>query len=116
MLDFVPTQEELRKLTDGLIELSKDYKKARELYGNAKCELDILLTPKQNSADYRKASYEKQLLMLRHDTMENHRAAIYEHHRNYINQRQIYKGIEKVFLHLGSLRHRDIEFLSVSLC
>ena len=95
-MDFVKTQEELRLLTGKLIKLGRQYKTAREAFGEAKYTLDVELTPKQDDPKYQKASFEKQLLMLRNSTIKKNKSVIYGYHEDYIKQEQRYKGIEKL--------------------
>ncbi len=51
-MDIITTQNELRLLTGRLIKWGGKYKEARKAFGDAKCELDILLTPKQDKPYY----------------------------------------------------------------
>ena len=94
-LDFVPTQAKLEELTNKLLILGEAYREARESFGDAKNALVVLLIPKQDQAKYQKASFEKQLLLMLNETLEIHRAEVYQYHEDYVKQRDIYKGLDK---------------------
>lgn len=95
-MDYLDTERELREKSEKQRGLCEDYEKIRKDFGVAKYNLFVLLTPKQDEKEYRKASLEKQLLMLRRDTQENHKKEVYDYFEKYITLEQEYKGLEKL--------------------
>lgn len=95
-MDIIATEQELRELAEKQREMCEQYFEARKRFGEAKLNLTVLLVPHQEEKDYRKASFEKQLLMLLADTPENHKPEVYGYYREYIEQEQRYKGLEKI--------------------
>jgi len=101
-LDFVEVQKELSEVSGEQRDLCQTYYDTRKSFGEAKHALFILLTPHQSEAAYRKASIEKQLLMLRADTPENHKKEVYGYYETYIKYEQNYKGLQRMIDALAS--------------
>ena len=56
----------------------------------------LLLIPYQKEDRYRKASWDKQILMLLADTPENHKVEVYGIAERYTKSKERYKGIDKM--------------------
>lgn len=95
-MEFVEVQQRLKELSENLQKNSERYYNIRRKFGEAKHNLFILLAPKQEEKDYRKASLDKQLIMLLHDTLEIHKPEVYRYYKNYIKLEQNYKGLKKI--------------------
>ena len=95
-MDFIEVEQRLRELSENLQKNSKRYCNVRMRFGRAKHNLYILLAPKQNEHDYRKAALEKQLIMLLAETPENHKPEVQGYYKNYVRLEQQYKGLEKI--------------------
>ena len=95
-IDYISTEEELRKLAEAQRKLAYKYAKIRNDFGQARWEVMLLLTPHLAEDKYRKASAEKQILMLLSDTLENHKAEVYGICETYTKALQQYKGLERI--------------------
>ena len=90
-MDFVSAEKELRKLSADQQRLCHKYALERNTYAEAMWEVMVLLTPHQEEEAYRKASHEKQVLMLMADCEEAADAV-----RDMTLARERYKGLEKM--------------------
>lgn len=95
-MDFIQTESELREVADKQRDLCQRYAEEREAYGKAAWAVMLLLVPKQQYDHYRKASFEKQLLMLLAETPEHHKAEVYGIVKQMQLSRERYKGLEKL--------------------
>lgn len=96
-LDFISTENELRILSNKLIELSETYYKIREEYGKAKCELFVLLVPKQKDAKYARAALERQVMMMISEIEEgDQKDALIANYHEFLQLEQKYKGLERL--------------------
>lgn len=90
-MDFVASERELSQLSADQAKLARRYAAERNAYGEASWEVMVLLVPHQAEDHYRKAAYEKQLVMLLGDCPE---AA--EPVKRLTLAQQRYKGLEKM--------------------
>lgn len=95
-MEFLEVEKRLRELSENLQKNSERYYHIRRKFGEAKHNLFILLAPKQEEKDYRKASLDKQLIMLLHDTPENYKPEVYTYYKNFLKLEQDYKGLGKI--------------------
>ena len=95
-MDFITCDRELRKISENQRVLCRKYAVERNKFGEAKCDLGLLLVPHQDDPQYTKASFDKQVLMLLKDTPENLKDVLYAMYKDYIKCEQNYKGLEKM--------------------
>jgi aminopeptidase N len=95
-MDFVATERELREVSEHQRELCRQYAIHRQEFGRASWEVMVLLVPNQRHDHFRKASYEKQILMLLADTPENHKEEVYGLVKQMKLSREKYKGLERL--------------------
>ena len=95
-MDFMGTERKLSKVSADLRKLTRRYAELRNQYGTANYNLHILLIPCQKEDRYRKASFDKQLIMLMADTPENHKTEVYKYVEDFIKCREQYKGYDKM--------------------
>ena len=101
-IDYISTEEELRELAKGQRELAEKYLKIRKEYGEAKWELMLLLAPELKHERYRKASSQKQILMLMSEALEVHKTYIYKVTETYTKSIEDYKGLQRLIDANGS--------------
>ena len=93
-MDLTTVVRDLDRLFASQADFSKRYYEARKKFAQARYNLTLLLIPKQEDKDYRKASFEKQLLMLLGETPENHKKEVHEYYKDFVTYEQEYKGLE----------------------
>jgi hypothetical protein len=98
-LDYMETSEYMAGIDKALEERSEEYLATRTEYGEVKRDLFIHLIPKQQKDTFRRASVDKQLLMLAHETqtldpdLYNKMTILIQ---KYITLRERYKGLEMI--------------------
>lgn len=95
-MDFIVVEKELRELANKQRELSGKYAKIRHDYGVARHNLFLLLVAKQKEKDYKKASLDKQIIMLLSETLECNKIEVYKYAEDYTKLEQDYKGLDKL--------------------
>ena len=96
-MDFIQSEKELRALAASHARLARRYAAERNAYGEASWEVMVLLVPHQGEEHYRKASHEKQVLMLMADC-----PAAEEPVKRMTLARERYKGLERMLEHRAS--------------
>ncbi len=93
-MDFIETREDLQKLSKILHDNAWKYSKVRHEYGQMKWKVTILLAAKQDDEVYRKASLQKQTLLLLHQCPEDRKEEVHGYVRKMIELEQDYKALK----------------------
>ncbi len=95
-MDFIEAESELKEVAERQRILCQKYAQERQNYGQAAWDVMLLLVPNQQHDFYRKASFEKQVLMLLADTPEHHKEEVYGVVKQMKLCREKYKGLERL--------------------
>lgn len=101
-MDFITAERELRKLSATQRRDARNYARIRHDYGQARWSVIVLLAAKQSNPDYRKSSFEKQVMMLLNECPENQKEEVYGYVRRMTELEQDYKGMKLLIEATGS--------------